>query len=170
MPWLALIPWRLVGWLALAAAIAGGGFKAGQRWVQSSWDAERAEQAAQALETAQEAQRITVRLNAKSQEVQDAYAHQARKALAAADLSRDAAGRLSDDLTAAQRAADDADTTCPADAEAAALRIVVAACAGRYRAVAADAGDIAGTLDGLQQWTAGICAPAVTREGARGDR
>lgn len=170
MPWLTMIPWRLVGWLALAAGIAAGGFKAGSAWVQSSWDAERAEQATAALEAAQEAQRITARLNAKSQKVQDDYAIQTRKANAAADRSRDAVGRLSDDLAAAQREADDADTSCGTDEEARALRSVVGACVNEYRGVAAEAGDLAGQLGALQAWTAGVCAPAVTVEGARGDR
>lgn len=170
MPWLTMIPWRLVGWLALAAGIAAGGSKAGSAWVQSSWDAERAERTTQALANATKELKLKDRQYEANQSALDLAAASARKARAAADLSRDAAGRLFDDLSAAQRAADDADTSCPADAETAALRFVVGACVGRYRDVAAEAGGLAGELAGLQAWTAGICAPAVTAEGARGDR
>lgn len=165
-----LIPWRLVGWLALAVALFGAGF-ATEHKRRNGIDAENAlAQARQIAEAAQEAQRITARLGAKSQKVQDDYATQARKERAAADLARDAAGRLYDDLAAAQRAADDADSACPTDAEATALRELFGTCSGRYRDVAAEAGSYAGQLAALQQWTGSICAPAVAPEGTRGDR
>ena len=164
------LPWRLVGTLLAAVGLLGAGAYA------EHWRAGRAAAIAQAaelaqkLEAQQEAQRITTRLNAKSQGVQDAYANQARKERAAADLARDAAGRLFDDLAAAQRAADDADSACPTDAEATALRELFGACSGSYRDMAKEAGSYAGQLAALQHWTGSICAPAVTPEGTRGDR
>jgi len=100
----------------------------------------------------------------------DAAAASTSKARVAADHARDAAGRLFDDLAAAQRAADDADTSCQSDAEATALRQLFGACSGQYRDMAAEAGSFAGQLSALQVWTGGICAPAVTTEGARGDK
>ncbi len=164
------LPWRLIGAAAACVGLLATGAFA-EHWRAGRAAAiQQAEELAQALEAQQEAQRISTRLNTKSQEVQDAYATQARKERAAADRSRDAAGRMYDDLAAAQREADDADTACPTDAETAALRFVVGACSGRYRDVAAEAGSFAGQLASLQQWTAGVCAPAVTTEGARGDR
>lgn len=164
------LPWRLIGAVAACAGLFGAGAYA-EHWRAGRAAAiAQAEELAQALESAQEAQRITARLNAKSQKVQDDYAIQTRKANAAADRSRDAVGRLSDDLAAAQREADDADTSCGTDEEARALRSVVGACVNEYRGVAAEAGDLAGQLGALQAWTAGVCAPAVTVEGARGDR
>lgn len=165
------IPWGRIGLLAiLALAIGASGFEAGRRWVMSDWNAEKAAQAQAERDAAQEAQRLAARLATKSQGIQDEYAAQARKERAAADRSRDAAGRLYDDLAAAQREADDADTSCGTDAETTALRIVVGACSGRYRDVAAEAGDLAGRLETLQRWTGSICAAAVAPEGARGDR
>lgn len=164
------VPWRLVGTLLACVGLLGAGAWA-EHWRAGRAAAiEQAAELAQKLEAQQEAQRITARLGAKSQGVQDAYATQARKERAAADHARDAAGRLYDDLAAAQRAADDADSACPTDAETTALRFVVGACSGRYRDVAAEAGGIAGQLASLQQWTGGICAPAVTPEGTRGDK
>ena len=164
------LPWRLVGTLLACVGLLGAG-----AWAEH-WRAGRAAAIAQAhelaqrLEAQQEAQRITARLSAKSQGVQDAYATQARKERAAADLARDAAGRLYDDLAAAQRAADDADPACPTDAEAGTLRELLGACAGEYRGMAAEAGDLAGRLGALQQWAGSICASPLTPEGTRGDR
>lgn len=167
---LTALPWRLIGAAAACVGLLATGAFA-EHWRAGRAAAiQQAEELAQRLEAQQEAQRISTRLNTKSQEVQDAYATQARKERAAADRSRDAAGRMYDDLAAAQREADDADTACPTDAETAALRFVVGACSGRYRDVAAEAGSFAGQLASLQQWTAGVCAPAVNPEGARGDR
>ena len=164
------LPWRLVGTLLACVGLLGAGAYA-EHWRAGRAAAiAQAHELAQRLEAQQEAQRITARLSAKSQGVQDAYATQARKERAAADLARDAAGRLFDDLAAAQRAADDADPACPTDAETTALRLVVGACSGRYRDVAAEAGDLAGRLGTLQAWTAGICASPLTPEGTRGDR
>ena len=164
------LPWRLVGTLLAAVGLLGAGAYA------EHWRAGRAAAIAQAaelaqkLEAQQEAQRITTRLNAKSQGVQDAYANQARKERAAADLARDAAGRLFDDLAAAQRAADDADSACPTDAEATALRELFGTCSGHYRDMAKEAGSYAGQLAALQQWAGSICASTLTPEGTRGDR
>lgn len=164
------MPWRLVGTLLACVGLLGAG-----AWAEH-WRAGRAAAIAQAadlaqrLEAQQEAQRITARLGAKSQGVQDDYANQARKERAAADRARDAAGRLYDDLAAAQRAADDADSACPTDAETTALRQLFGACSGQYRDMAAEAGSFAGQLSALQVWTGGICAPAVTPEGTRGDK
>ena len=164
------LPWRLVGTLLACVGLLGAGAYA------EHWRAGRAAAIAQAaelaqkLEAQQEAQRITTRLNAKSQGVQDAYANQARKERAAADLARDAAGRLFDDLAAAQRAADDADSACPTDAEATALRELFGTCSGHYRDMAKEAGSYAGQLAALQQWAGSICASTLTPEGTRGDR
>lgn len=165
------VPWRLVGTLLACVGLLGAGAWA-EHWRAGRAAAiEQAAELAQKLEAQQEAQRITARLGAKSQGVQDAYATQARKERAAADHARDAAGRLYDDLAAAQRAADDADSACGSDAQAGTLRELLGACAGEYRGMAAEAGELAGRLGALQQWTAGICAPAVmTTEGARGDK
>jgi len=164
------LPLRLIGAVAACAGLFGAGAYA-EHWRAGRAAAiHQAEELAQALEAQQEAQRITARLGAKSQKVQDDYATQARKERAAADLARDAAGRLYDDLAAAQRAADDADSACPTDAEATALRQLFGTCSGRYRDVAAEAGSYAGQLAALQQWTGSICAPAVAPEGTRGDR
>jgi hypothetical protein len=164
------VPWRLVGTLLACVGLLGAGAWA-EHWRAGRAAAiEQAAELAQKLEAQQEAQRITARLGAKSQGVQDAYATQARKERAAADHARDAAGRLYDDLAAAQRAADDADSACPTDAEATALRQLFGTCSGRYRDVAAEAGSYAGQLAALQQWTGSICAPAVAPEGTRGDR
>ena len=164
------LPWRFIGAAAACVGLLATGAYA-EHWRAGRAAAiHQAEELAQALEAQQEAQRITARLNTKSQEVQDAYATQARKERAAADRSRDAAGRMYDDLAAAQREADNADTSCGVDAETATLRQLLGACVGEYRGVASEAGGIAGQLAGLQQWTAGVCAPAVNPEGARGDR
>ena len=164
------VPWRLVGTLLACVGLLGAGAWA-EHWRAGRAAAiEQAAELAQKLEAQQEAQRITARLGAKSQGVQDAYATQARKERAAADHARDAAGRLYDDLAAAQRAADDADSACGSDAQASTLRELLGACAGEYRGMAAEAGELAGRLGALQQWTGGICAPAVTPEGARGDK
>ena len=74
-------------------------------------------------------------------------------------------------LERAQRAADDADSACGSDAQAGTLRELLGACAGEYRGMAAEAGELAGRLGALQHWTGGICAPAVmTPEGTRGDK
>lgn len=165
------VPWRLVGALMACVGLLGAG-----AWAEH-WRAGRAaaiEQAAELalkLEAQQEAQRITARLGAKSQEVQDAYATQARKERAAADHARDAAGRLYDDLAAAQRAADDADSAGGSDAQAGTLRELLGACAGEYRGMAAEAGELAGRLGALQQWAGSICADhQIAPEGTRGDR
>lgn len=165
------VPWRLVGTLLACVGLLGAGAWA-EHWRAGRAAAiEQAAELAQRLEAQQEAQRITARLGAKSQGVQDAYANQARKERAAADHARDAAGRLYDDLAAAQRAADDADSACGSDAQAGTLRELLGACAGEYRGMAAEAGELAGRLGALQQWTGGICAPAVmTPEGTRGDK
>jgi len=164
------VPWRLVGTLLACVGLLGAGAWA-EHWRAGRAAAiEQAAELAQKLEAQQEAQRITARLGAKSQGVQDAYATQARKERAAADHARDAAGRLYDDLAAAQRAADDADSACPTDAETTALRQLFGACSGQYRDMAAEAGSFAGQLSALQVWTGGICAPAVTPEGTRGDK
>ena len=164
------LPWRLIGAVAACVGLLATGAYA-EHWRAGRAAAiQQAEDLAQRLEAQQEAQRITARLGAKSQGVQDAYATQARKERAAADLARDAAGRLYDDLAAAQRAADDADSSCGTDAQAGTLRQLLGACAGEYRGMAAEAGELAGRLGALQAWTAGICAPAVNPEGARGDR
>ena len=164
------VPWRLVGTLLACVGLLGAGAWA-EHWRAGRAAAiEQAAELAQKLEAQQEAQRITARLGAKSQGVQDAYATQARKERAAADHARDAAGRLYDDLAAAQRAADDADSACGSDAQASTLRELLGACAGECRGMAAEAGELAGRLGALQQWTGGICAPAVTPEGARGDK
>lgn len=164
------VPWRLVGTLLACVGLLGAGAWA-EHWRAGRAAAiEQAAELAQKLEAQQEAQRITARLGAKSQGVQDAYATQARKERAAADHARDAAGRLYDDLAAAQRAADDADSACGSDAQAGTLRELLGACAGEYRGMAAEAGELAGRLGALQQWTGGICAPAVTPEGTRGDK
>lgn len=164
------MPWRLVGTLLACVGLLGAGAWA-EHWRAGRAAAiEQAAELAQKLEAQQEAQRITARLGAKSQGVQDAYATQARKERAAADHARDAAGRLYDDLAAAQRAADDADSACPTDAETTALRQLFGACSGQYRDMAAEAGSFAGQLSALQVWTGGICAPAVTPEGTRGDK
>lgn len=164
------VPWRLVGTLLACVGLLGAGAWA-EHWRAGRAAAiEQAAELAQKLEAQQEAQRITARLGAKSQGVQDAYATQARKERAAADHARDAAGRLYDDLAAAQRAADDADSACGSDAQASTLRELLGACAGEYRGMAAEAGELAGRLGALQQWTGGICAPAVTPEGTRGDK
>lgn len=165
------VPWRLVGTLLACVGLLGAGAWA-EHWRAGRAAAiEQAAELAQKLEAQQEAQRITARLGAKSQGVQDAYATQARKERAAADRARDAAGRLYDDLAAAQRAADDADSACGSDAQAGTLRELLGACAGEYRGMAAEAGELAGRLGALQHWTGGICAPAVmTPEGTRGDK
>ena len=164
------MPWRLVGTLLACVGLLGAGAWA-EHWRAGRAAAiEQAAELAQKLEAQQEAQRITARLGAKSQGVQDAYATQARKERAAADLARDAAGRLFDDLAAAQRAADDADSACPTDAEATALRELFGTCSGHYRDMAKEAGSYAGQLAALQQWAGSICASTLTPEGTRGDR
>lgn len=170
MSWLTLIPWRLVGWIAVASAIAAGGFKAGYAWVMSDWDKERQERTAEQLLNAAKELKLKDRQYEANNSALDLAAANVRKARAADDRSRDAVGRLRDDLAAAQRAADNADTSCPTDAEATTLRELFGACSGRYRDVAKEAGGLAGDLDALQSWTGGVCAPAVTAEGARGDR
>ena len=164
-------PWVRIGLIAGFAFVVGmAGFKTGHRWVMADWNAEKAAQAQAERDAAQEAQRLAARLTTKSQGVQDEYAAQARKERGAADHARAAAGRLYDDLAAAQREADDSDGACGSDAETTALRELFGACSGQYRDMAAEAGSFAGQLSALQAWTGGICAPAVTAEGARGDK
>ncbi len=165
------IPWVRIGLLAiLILTIGATGFETGRRWVLSDWNAEKAAQAQAERDAAQEAQRLAARLTTISQGVQDEYAAQARKERGAADHARAAAGRLYDDLAAAQREADDSDSACGSDAETTALRQLFGACSGQYRDMAAEAGSFAGQLSALQVWTAGVCAPAVTTDGARGER
>jgi len=165
------LPWVRIGLVAiLSLAIGAAGFETGRRWVLADWNAERQEQTATALANAQKDLKLKDRQYEANQTALDAAAASTSKARVAADHARDAAGRLFDDLAAAQRAADDADTSCQSDAEATALRQLFGACSGQYRDMAAEAGSFAGQLSALQVWTGGICAPAVTTEGARGDK
>jgi len=159
------IPWVRIGLLAiLILAIGATGFEGGRRWVLADWNAERQEQTATALANAQKDLKLKDRQYEANQTALDAAAASTSKARVAADHARDAAGRLFDDLAAAQRAADDADTSCQSDAEATALRFVAGACVAEYKGVAADAGGLAGQLDALQQWISGQRAAESERQ------
>lgn len=149
------LPWRLIGAVAACVGLFGAGAYA-EHWRAGRAAAiEQAEELAQALESAQEAQRITARLNAKSQEVQDAYAKRAQVARADAAAARSELDGLLDTIKA-PTGADPAAAACGVTGAAAVYADVLGSCASTLTRMAAEADERGEKLTALQQWVKGV--------------
>lgn len=155
LPLLTALPWRLIGAVAACAGLLATGAYA-EHWRAGRAAAiAQAEELAQALESAQESQRITARLNAKSQEVQDAYAKRAQVARADAAAARSELDGLLDTLKA-PAGADPAATACGVTGAAAVYSDVLGSCASALTRLAAEADERSEKLTALQEWVKGV--------------
>ena len=149
------LPWRLIGAVAACVGLLATGAYA-EHWRAGRAAAiQQAEELAQALEAQQEAQRITARLNAKSQEVQDAYAKRAQIARVDADAARIELDRLLDSL----KAPISADPTAAASGVAGAAAVysdVLGSCASTLTRLAREADERGEKLTALQEWVKAV--------------
>ena len=155
LPLLTALPWRLIGAVAACAGLFGAGAYA-EHWRAGRAAAiAQAEELAQALESAQEAQRITARLNAKSQKVQDDYAKRAQVARADAAAARNELDGLLDSLKA-PTSSDPAATASGITGAAAVYSDVLGSCASALTRLAAEADERSEKLTALQEWVKGV--------------
>lgn len=149
------MPWRLIGAAAACVGLLATGAFA-EHWRAGRAAAiQQAEELAQALEAQQEAQRITARLNAKSQEVQDAYAKRAQVARADAAAARNELDGLLDSLKA-PTSSDPANAASGVAGAAAVYSDVLGSCASALTRLAAEADERSEKLTALQEWVKGV--------------
>jgi hypothetical protein len=116
IPW-ALIPWRLVGAVALAAAVAGLAFKV----LRDEREKGRAEVRAEYAQTEQEAraehERLRIRAESRQKEIYDDYRNQAAVEAARSAAARSELERVRNASTALSRrpAPGEAAVACRAD-------------------------------------------------------
>lgn len=158
---LGLVPgWAWAAVCAALLAAAGGNYalwqRAEARLAQYQAEVERAARQAEALARVRERQ-----MQRKSEEVaRDAVKREKELGdrLAAADA---ALGGLRDEVSALNARREPADPGAAAfSREARAARELLGECATRYRGVAQQAQGLADQVTGLQQFVAGVCAPA----------
>lgn len=165
------IPWVRIGLAAiLILAIGATGFESGRRWVLAGWNAEKTEQAEADRDAAQEAQRITARLNAKTQGVQDAYAKTAAKSRADAASASAALVSLRLAIDEASAATDDPAAPGRVDGAGVVFADVVRACSTALVDVAKDADARQARLTALQDWVKAITEPPSQDRPTRMDR
>ena len=166
-------------WLKLAAigALLGATFHAGRVFEGRTRDSAALQQAQADViatrEAAAENQRLQARQTAGATGATNATITQLRAAAAAGSGARDERERLRDQVAELEHRiaeASDAEPACGADAAGAAGLRLLDECAGRYQALAGDAGQLAATVTGLQRWISGVCAEQVDRGGGDGSR
>lgn len=167
----ALAGWRFFAALAVIGAVLATTFHAGRIFEGRSRDAAALEQSMAG------ARRAFAESEHRLKEAQNAQDHtdaDKRRLAAARDDARSERERLRDQLdaiAAAKLAASDADDPQRVAADAAAARELFGACIGRYEGMAAEAGELAGSLAGLQRAIRASCPDSLGpgREGGRLD-
>lgn len=155
IPLVSALPWRLIGAVAACVGLLATGAYA-EHWRAGRAAAiQQAEERAQALEAQQEAQRITARLNAQSQKVQDDYAKRAQVARADAAAARNELDGLLDSLKA-PTSSDPANAASGVAGAAAVYSDVLGSCASALTRLAAEADERSEKLTALQEWVKGV--------------
>ena len=158
IPLVSALPWRLIGAAAACVGLLATGAFA-EHWRAGRAAAiHQAEELAQALEAQQEAQRITARLNAQSQKVQDDYAKRAQVARADAAAARNELDGLLDSLKA-PTSSDPAATASGITGAAAVYSDVLGSCASALTRLAAEADERSEKLTALQAWVKSVLEP-----------
>jgi hypothetical protein len=157
----ALLNWRVWAVLSLAVMLAASHWKAytqGEKAMQSTFEAYKAEQVAQALEADQAVRIKEVALNQSLRSLTDAYIAEKNAHIAAA-------GRADDSLRQLQATLGSAATLDPATAIGAddltRTRVVVGQCAATLAKVAEAADSLEDRLTGLQTYVKEVCRPGI---------
>lgn len=141
--------------------------EAGRNEVLAQWEASKAV-------TAREALRHTETLFKEDQHAREAASKDLAAVRAGRDTARQELGRLQSDIADVEARlldASEAKPACRADEAARVALELFGECASRREAVAGEAGELAGSLLGLQRWVAGVCAePVAATDSGRMDR
>lgn len=171
----ALAAWRVVGWVVCVGLVVGSAFHAGRVFEGRTRDAAALQQAQADLsatrDAAAENQRLQARQTAGATGATNATITQLRAAAAAGYGARDERERLRDQVAELEHRltqASDAEPACGTDAAGATSLHLLDECAGRYQALAGDAGQLAATVTGLQRWVSGVCTDQVRPEAEGG--